>query len=184
MTDATVGLDALRKSWGWLLALGILQIVVGTLALGSSCVATYATVMVFGSLLVVGAVFQGLYAFYARDWSGFFLLILFAVLQGVAGGFMLAHPLRAAAELTLLIAALLVVGGAVKMIASVASRFPNWGWVFLNGLIGAGLGVMLYKQWPASGLWFLGFCVGVELVFHGWSWVMFALALKSRPVTV
>src|SRR4029079_13991998 len=129
-----------------LLALGLLQIVVGTMAIGSSWVATYATVMVFGSLLVVGAVFQGLYAFMARNWSGFFLLLLFAVLPGVVGCFMLAQPLEAAADLTLLIAAFLVAGGVIKMIASIASRFPNWGWVFLNGLIGVALGVMLIQE--------------------------------------
>ncbi|MFO0809127.1 MAG: DUF308 domain-containing protein [Gemmataceae bacterium] len=182
MTNTYVGLDELRKSWGWLLALGLLQIVVGAMAISSSWVATYATVKVFGALLVIGAVFQGLYAFTARRWSGFFLLLLFAVLQGVVGCFMLANPLRAAAELTLLIAAFLVAGGVIKMIASVVSRFPNWGWVFLNGLIGVVLGVMLIQEWPASGLWFIGFCFGLELLFHGWSWVMFALALKSRPL--
>jgi uncharacterized membrane protein HdeD (DUF308 family) len=166
------------------LVFGVLQIVVGTLALGSSWVATLATVLTFGCLLVAGAVIQGLYAFTCREWSGFFLLILVAVLQGVIGCFMLAHPVAAAAELTLLIAAFLVAGGVIKMVASVASRFPNWGWVFLNGLIGLVLGVMLYRQWPGSGLWFLGFCLGVELVFHGFAWVMFALALKSRPAVV
>ena len=37
----------LRRSWGWFLVLGILEIVLGTIAVGASTVATVATVVLY-----------------------------------------------------------------------------------------------------------------------------------------
>ena len=44
------------------------------------------------------------------------------------------------------------------------------------------LGVMLVMEWPASGLWFIGTCIGITLLFEGWGWVMLALAAHQRKV--
>ena len=41
------------------------------------------------------------------------------------------------------------------------------------------LGLMIYKQWPASGLWVIGLFVGIEMLFNGWAWIMLALSLRS-----
>jgi uncharacterized membrane protein HdeD (DUF308 family) len=46
------------------------------------------------------------------------------------------------------------------------------------------LGLLIYKQWPASGLWVIGMFVGIDLVFNGWAWVMLALGLRQfKPTT-
>jgi len=49
-----LGLENLRKRWGWFLALGALLIVLGTVALGTSVFMTLATMVFAGWLLVVG----------------------------------------------------------------------------------------------------------------------------------
>ena len=59
----------LKKKWGWLLALGVLLIALGTLGLWMSFAMTLATVMLFGALLVVGGVFQLLSAFQLKGWK-------------------------------------------------------------------------------------------------------------------
>jgi uncharacterized membrane protein HdeD (DUF308 family) len=41
------------------------------------------------------------------------------------------------------------------------------------------LGVLLWVEWPWSGLWFLGLAVGVSLILRGWAYVMFALAIRN-----
>jgi uncharacterized membrane protein HdeD (DUF308 family) len=46
-------------------------------------------------------------------------------------------------------------------------RFPSWGWSVASGLISVALGVMLALQWPTSGLWFIGFAVGIDMIFSG-----------------
>src|ERR1700679_3362226 len=100
----------LRRNWGWFLVLGILEIVLGTIAIGASTIATVATVVFFGWLLLVGGVLSAVYAFWRKRWQGFFLDLATGVLYVVAGFFMVAEPLAAATSLTLLIAMFLLIG--------------------------------------------------------------------------
>ena len=51
--------------------------------------------------------------------------------------------------------------------------------VVLNGAITLTLGLLIYKQWPASGLWFIGMAVAVDMIFNGWTWIMLALGAKQ-----
>ena len=53
-----VGLDTLRRGWGWFLALGIVLIVLGIFAVGWAAVVTVASVIIFGWLLIAGGVMQ------------------------------------------------------------------------------------------------------------------------------
>ena len=67
------------------------------------------------------------------------------------------------------------------MIASLLLRYPGFGWSALGGLIAFLLGLALWQQWPYSGLWFIGTCVGLALLLHGASWTAFALGLRKIP---
>jgi uncharacterized membrane protein HdeD (DUF308 family) len=87
---------------------------------------------------------------------------------------MLSNPLASAAALTLVIGTIFIVAGVYRSIASIVMRFPNWGWSLVNGLIALALGVLLVKEGPTANLWFLGLFVGIELIFQGMSWIMFA----------
>ena len=51
-----------------------------------------------------------------------------------------------------------------------------------DGAITLALGILVWAQWPWSGLWFLGIALGVTLMLRGWSYVMLALAVRSIPV--
>ena len=44
------------------------------------------------------------------------------------------------------------------------------------------LGLLLWNSWPSSGLWFIGFCVGIDLIAEGLGWVMLSLTSQhDRP---
>jgi uncharacterized membrane protein HdeD (DUF308 family) len=169
----------LRRSWGWFLVLGILEIVLGTIAVGASTIATVATVVFFGWLLLVGGVLSAVHAFWRKRWQGFFLDLATGVLYLVVGFLMVAEPLAAAASLTLLIAMFLLIGGIFRIIVALTGHLEHWGWVLLNGVITAGLGIMIWRQWPVSGLWVIGLFVGIEMIFYGWSLVMLSLVAKG-----
>jgi uncharacterized membrane protein HdeD (DUF308 family) len=170
---------SLRKNWGWFLALGIVQIVAGMLAVSFAFSATVASVVTLGVLLLVAAGAQVGAAVWARDWSGFFLFLLVGVLYAVAGFFTLQQPVLAAESLTLMLAAAFVVGGVFRIIVALVERFPSWGWVLASGAIAALLGIAIWQQWPASGLWVLGLFVGVELVVNGVTWLMLVVGVRS-----
>ena len=169
----------LRRAWWLFLAVGLVSIVVGLLALSSAFVATLASVVVFGVLLLVAGVAEVVHAVLVRNWRGFALHLLAAALYLVVGLFMLEDPVRAAAVLTLLIAAGFFVGGLLRVIFALVERFPAWPWVVLNGVIDLVLGVLIWRGWPESSLWVIGLFLGIDLLFHGWSWVILALTVRT-----
>jgi uncharacterized membrane protein HdeD (DUF308 family) len=171
-------LDALRNHWRWFLALGIAMIVFGTIAIGSAVLATVAATVLFGFLLVAGGISTIISSFYAGRWSGMLLHLLIGVLYTVVGLMIINRPAASAIELTLIIAFFLIFGGIFRVIYALTERFTGWGWVLLNGGVSLLLGLLVYKQWPASGLWLIGLFVGIELIFNGWAWIMLSLGLR------
>jgi uncharacterized membrane protein HdeD (DUF308 family) len=176
-----VGADELRKKWGWFLALGIVLIIGGTVAIGMSCLTTVFSVMLLGWLMIVGGILEAVHAFSCKGWSGFIIDLLTGLLYVVVGFMCVANPGATAVALTLLIAMFLIFGGIFRSVIAVIMRYPNWGWVLLHGVINLLLGVMIWRQWPLSGLWVIGLFVGIDMIFNGWSLVMLSLAAKNLP---
>ena len=69
-------LAALRRNWLWFELLGIALIVLGLFALASVEIASLATAVVIGVLLLIGGVTEVIGAFWCRGWSGYFLHLL------------------------------------------------------------------------------------------------------------
>jgi len=172
-------LASLRPAWWLFLALGLVSIIVGFLAISSAFIATLASVVVFGVLLLVEGITEVIHAVMVRNWRGFALHLLSAALYLIVGLFMLEDPVRAATVLTLLLAAVLLTGGLIRIIFSLVNRYPSWPWVLLNGVVDLILGGVILSGWPASTLWVIGLFVGIDLLFHGWSCVILALTLRT-----
>ena len=120
-------LEAITGHWRWILALGIVLIVIGTLAVMMPLAATLATALVLGSLLLLGGVAQLVGAFWTRDWSGFFLTLLIGLMYVVLGLMFLRAPVKAELVMTLLLACVLMVGGLFRIIGSLAFQVPALG---------------------------------------------------------
>ena len=58
-------------------------------------------------------------------------------------------------------------------------KFPRWGWSVFSGIVSLGLGIMLLAQMPVSSVWFIGFAIGVDLIFDGASLIGFATSVHS-----
>jgi uncharacterized membrane protein HdeD (DUF308 family) len=174
-------LASLWEIWVFLLGMGVALIVLGAAAIASSFIATLATVVVFGILLILGGIFQVVTALWGRTWNGFFLHLLAGVLYLITGVFLIDNPVEAALGITWLVAASLLAGGILRIVLALVERFNGWGWVLLNGIISVVLGVAIWRQWPLSGLWVIGLFVGIEMVFSGVSWVMLGLAVRAAP---
>ena len=175
----TEAATSVRKNWGWFLALGIVQIVAGMLAVAFAVTATLASVVTLGILLLIAAGAQTAAAIWARGWGGFFLSLLIGVLYAVTGFLTLQHPLLAAEGLTLMLAAAFIVGGVFRITIALVERFPSWGWVLLNGAITVLLGIAIWQQWPESGLWVLGLFVGIDLIVNGVTWSVLAVGVRN-----
>jgi uncharacterized membrane protein HdeD (DUF308 family) len=115
-----------------------------------------------------------------------FLHLIGGILGVLIGLLVITHPVAGALAWTLLFASFFTVVGIFRVIAAIRLKFPNWGWAVFDGLVTLALGLLLWAEWPSSGLWFLGLAVGISLILRGWSYIMFALAIRNlrTPVLV
>ncbi len=180
----TEELRELKRNWAWILVLGIVLVLVGGVASGSSFLTTLATVTWVGATLIVGGGVHLLNALRARRGWGLFLHLLAGVLYVILGVLMLQHPIGAAAAFTLMIAAAFLTGGVLRIVMAIAERFPGWVWVLLNGVVTLALGVLIWREWPESSLWVIGLFVGIDLLLSGWALIMLALAARQAAVPV
>jgi uncharacterized membrane protein HdeD (DUF308 family) len=169
---------SMRPFWWLFLALGLVSVFLGFVAIGSPYVAL-ASMIVFGVLLLAAGVTEVIHAVIVRNWRGFALHLLAAALYLMVGLFMLEDPVRAADVIALLLAANFFVGGLLRIIFSIVVRFPAWPWVLLQGAIDLILGVLIFRGWPDSSLPIIGLFIGIDLLFHGWSWVLLGLSVRA-----
>jgi uncharacterized membrane protein HdeD (DUF308 family) len=181
-TSLAAGLEQLHRSWGWFVALGVALVILGAICILGEVETTLITVIVLGWLLVFSGVIALVHAFQTRNWSGFFLYLLSAVLRLFTGYLLIRYPLIGALSLTLLLAFLFIVGGVFRAVGAFSLRFPHWGWTATSGIIAVVLGVLLLAQLPTSSLWFLGLAVGIDLVFEGTALIAVGSALRRRAL--
>lgn len=174
-------MEALSRNWGWLLALGILMVVLGIFAIGAPAVATIAVQLVLGWILLIGGIGQGIHAFMVKGWGGFLFQLLSAALYLLVGILLLVNPVEGALALTFVLAVFLIVEGIFKIILGLRVRpHAGWGWLLASGILSLILGILIWSEWPVAGLWVIGLLVGIQLLFTGWSLVMLALAARAR----
>ncbi len=172
--------EGLKELWLLLVGTGAALVVLGALAVVSAFVASLATTAVFGTLLLLGAIFQTADSFWVRRWRGSVLSLLAGALYLSTGLFLVEHPVEATRGLALVVAGCLLVGGSVRVTLSLVERFQGWAWWLVNGAVALVLGVAIWRQWPVSGDWVIGLFVGIEMVLSGLSWVMLGVTVRTR----
>ena len=173
-------MDVLSRNWRWLLALAILLLVLGLMAIAAPVYATFAVQVLLGWILIIGGIGQGVHAFMARGWGGFLLELLSAFLYLAVGVLLLVNPVEGALALTIVLAAFLLVEGVFKIVMAWRVRgHPRWGWLLASGVLSLILGALIWAEWPSSALWVIGLLVGVHLLFTGWALIMLALAART-----
>jgi uncharacterized membrane protein HdeD (DUF308 family) len=182
-TDLVYG--EVKQNWGWMLALGILFILLGTIGLGYTFSLTIASVFFFGILLLVGGGMQLVHTFKCQGWKCRIWHVLLALLYILVGADIMARPLVASVVLTLLLAGGITALGIVRIVMAFQIRgTKNWGWLLFSGVISVLLGVMIATRWPVSGLWVIGLFVAIEMIMHGWSYIFLAMAARSAASTL
>ncbi|MEW6143626.1 MAG: DUF308 domain-containing protein [Thermodesulfobacteriota bacterium] len=172
--------EGIRRSWGWLLALGIAYIIMGLVIAGSPMAATLAVEVLIGFVLIIGGVISIIGAFFTGDWKRLLLVLLSGVLYLVVGVLLLKNPMAGVLTLTLLLAAFLLVEGFFKIIHAFQMKpAPNWIWLLVSGVASVVLGVMIWGEFPESSAFIIGLLVGIYFLINGITMVMFSLALKG-----
>jgi len=175
------GIEEVRKSWGWFLVFGILLMTLGATCVGKAQTATTFSILALGWVLAISGVVWLVSSFYAWSWGGFFVYLLNAIIRGVTGYLLIRHPDAGAEGVTMVLAALFIVGGLFRAAGASVIQFPRWGWTVFAGLVSVALGVYLLATWSTSSTFFVGIAIGIDLIFDGAALIGFAGAIHSLP---
>lgn len=174
-------LSAFGSNWQRFLALGIILLLLGVIAIMGSVFTTMVSVIFIGLVIFLGGILIAFdtVSFWWRKGHGFFLHLILAILYLFAGCYLMFNPVAASISLTFLLGVFYIVIGMMRIISVGLVRAPQWGWSLFSGIISVLLGILILESWPASGLFIIGLFVGIDLVFVGWTYIMAALAGKS-----
>jgi uncharacterized membrane protein HdeD (DUF308 family) len=173
------GLVEVDRKWGWYFALGVFLIVLGSIASGMAVATTIVSVVALGWILLGAGAALVVTSFLTGKWSGFLLSLAAGALSAIAGITMLSSPLSGAVAITLMVGTILVAAGIFRAISAIVMHFPNWGWHLLSGIVSVLAGGILLSRLSIASLWFIGLYVGIDLIFHGISWIAFSLRVHS-----
>ncbi|KRR29472.1 HdeD family acid-resistance protein [Bradyrhizobium retamae] len=169
----------LRAKWGWIVALGVVYLLAGFIALGSVAMATFVSVLVVGVMMIIAGVAEVFGAFQIKSWGKFLLWALLGVLYIIAGFVTFQNPLLAAVLLTLVLGAALLVSGIMRIVLAFSmKREAPWIWVALSGVITLLLGVLILLRWPVSSLYILGLFLAIDLIMAGAGWIGLGFGLR------
>ncbi|WP_328726860.1 HdeD family acid-resistance protein [Streptomyces sp. NBC_00259] len=157
----------LRRSFGWLAALGVLLVIAGLVGLVYVGVATLTSMLLFGWLLLIGGLVGLLQAIESRGSNHFWLGVVVAALNIAAGVVVIRHPEGSAEALTMFAALLFLTGGLFRLLGSLVVRGPQFGWTLLQGAFGLLLGILVLVNWPESSRYVIGTFFSLALLFDG-----------------
>jgi uncharacterized membrane protein HdeD (DUF308 family) len=181
MTDMTANsaMSAMRANWGWLLALGIIFIIGGALAILAPAAASIAVTLVVAVVFVWVGIMSIIQAFSDKSWGGFAWQLIIGIIITLGGIAVYFNPLLGTLTLTLVVAAMFIAKGIFQLILGFRMRpHGGSGWTIAAGILSIIVGVLIWVQWPSAALWALGTLAGISLIFTGWAYIAMAMAVK------
>jgi uncharacterized membrane protein HdeD (DUF308 family) len=174
-------LAAVGRHWGWVLAFGIVTLLVGLAALVWPGRTLIVVAVLFGIQLIVMGIFRFAGAFAHDDRSGGtrVLLALLGVLSLIIGLYAVRHVLITLIALALLLGIFWIVSGAIELFTALSrtdTRHRGWT-AAMGGLsVVAGIVVLAY---PGISLLVLDVVLSVWLLLFGVMQIMLAFRIRS-----
>lgn len=177
MTNTDSGTARPATGWGWVLAYGVIVLLIGLLALLNPIATGMATGILVGVLLIVYGVLALIAGFSSLSHRSRWIELLLGVLGILAGAVTIFHPFAGALSLVMLIGAWLLVSGIFEIVSGFTIAHDRI-WRVILGILDVILGGILLFSSPATGLVFLALCVGISFLFRGVFLVMLAFGLR------
>lgn len=172
--------EELRRSWRALMAVGVLAIFIGCVAIVIPAVASVGTAIFIGWILLIAGAFLVAAAFTAHSLGTVVLRLLWAVLTVIVGLWLIVEPDNGTLTLTLVLGIYFLFMGLTRIAVAFAARGQQGaGLVGLSGFAGLLIGILILVEFPSSADWAIGLLVGIDLIFAGWMLVSIALVGKD-----
>ena len=161
-------IGAIKSQAGLSIWVGLAIVMAGVLAIAAPFVAGVSAMIVIGLVLLVGGMALVLMAFRVGAFGPGLPLLMIGVLMTLAGLYGVTSPASALATMTFVLATYLIVTGILEVFAALGARpEPGWGRMALSAALTLLLGLMLWRQFPISGVWAIGTLIGVKLILNG-----------------
>jgi uncharacterized membrane protein HdeD (DUF308 family) len=159
---------------------GIIAIVLGILAMLAPGFTGVSIALLVGVFVLIGGIVRMIWAFRARSLGRWLLTFSIGILTFLCGILLLAQPLFTTGALTILLAVYFIIDGVFEMVGAFQARpRSGWGWMLFGGIVSLLLGIMIWRQFPLSGVWAIGTLLGIKLFFIGLIMITEGKAVES-----
>jgi uncharacterized membrane protein HdeD (DUF308 family) len=180
-TDPADLVARVGRHWGWVLAFGIITVLIGIAALVWPGRTLVVVAVLFGIQLIVMGIFRFAAAIASDDLSGGrrVLLALLGVLSLIIGLYAVRHIFITLLALALLLGIFWIVSGAVELFMALSHReLPHRAWNAVMGIISVLAGIVLLI-YPGISLLVLAVVVSVWLLIFGAMQITLAFRIRS-----
>jgi uncharacterized membrane protein HdeD (DUF308 family) len=159
---------------------GVIAIILGMLAMLTPGLTGLSVIIMLGVIVLVGGIVRIIWAFQAGSLGKGVLMFMIGGLTLLCGIALLANPLFASGVLTIMLAVYFIVDGIFEIVAGARLRpETGWGWMLFGGIVSVWLGIIIWRQFPLSGVWAIGILLGIKLFFVGLIMIMGGSAVRS-----
>ena len=181
----------LTMDWRRLLIQGVIILVMGILmALASIAnpdtlilsARGFSWLPVSGMFLFLLGIIGCLEAFFAKEQREVVQNLHVGVMEMVVGGLIVLSISETVSQLSIMIAAFLLIKGIVRIILVNKLKLPHKFSTIMGGVVSLFLGILVLTEWPTGEGWFVSLCLNIEITFRGWAVISFALWVKKQQV--
>ncbi len=165
MNDIT---EAVGRGGKRMSRLGIASMILGFLAMLTPAWVGFSLLWTLGLLVVGAGLVRMFWAFQTESLGKGVLVFAIGGLTLLCGVALLANPLLASGALTIVLAIYFVADGVAEMGTALGRPTGSGrGWLLFGGAVSILLGVMIWRQFPLSGMWAIGVLLGIKLMLGG-----------------
>jgi len=178
MAESIVG--GIKRASGWSIALGVLIILLGIIAMMAPLGSGIVAVTILGWTAIFGGIAQMVYAFHTHSGGRMVLEIILGLVYLALGVYLITHPVAGLLTLTLLPGWMLLGYGILAVVLAVRMRPEHgWGWILFDAIVTIIVGLMILEHWPLNSAWVIGTLFGISILFRGISRLIVSLAVRK-----
>jgi uncharacterized membrane protein HdeD (DUF308 family) len=160
----------------------VLMIVLGTLAIVLPAATGVGMAILVAWIVIAGGFVHWIfvvYAFAAEKAGQALWRFLIAGVYVVAGIYLAAHPALTLVTLTLLLGAIFISEGVIRIVEFFQARsLPGSGWILFDAMMTLLLGIVIMGAWPRDSAWAIGTILGINLILSGFTRLMVSVGAR------
>ncbi|MDX8352439.1 HdeD family acid-resistance protein [Cognatiyoonia sp. IB215182] len=162
----------------WMIALGVLTVLTGIVAIAFPLTSTLAVELLTGSLFLTVGAFTTVHAIMDRKAKGMWWELLIGLVHIVAGVLFLANPLGGILALTIILGATFMAEGILRIImATQMERSRHLFLLIASGALSILLGIVVFGGLAnGASLTLIGVLLGVNFIFSGTAAIVIGVA--------